>query len=487
MLQLVFLLSLNKINVQVNGPYGVHSSLKFGFAKNGHYYLNLSRPSAPMVFGLASKSEIRDNSILNFDYSPRPNFCLGRNPLAQIQQFVNTNETATLSGIIPKKGVYTPFYYACDNKYTFTVLADFMNGNSHLDNRMYPATIYTPIFIGLFGILFILWLVNWFTHFTLEIKIHYFLTTCFTFAVIMRGLYYGYLLDLKKTGFISNGIYYSYYIIDGVNTLFLLITLIFAARGWYIITKKIDFKKLILPLIFSLLFVVFNLLLTFLSLGFYDFVIALVALICLGVYVFYLTRFINESLFKITAHILVIKNEGIDPKSTPVYQKYKMFKLYFKALIVYCVCVIIQLIVECFADDITWLNHLLSDISAIILACFLFYIFMLRQKRYNGYLIIEEGDVEECSQNDIQNFQNEGVEGAEGVEWDINSPLPPAPVIIGYGSGSIPQNKEATAANNEYSLDNLDNNHQEQPAAEPKDNKEEPKNPYENPITVQQT
>ena len=248
-----------------------------------------------------------------------------------------------------------------------------------------------------------------------------------------------------------------------------------------------NFKKVAVPLVFAVLYVVFNFLLTFLSLGFYDFLIALVTLVFLGFYVFYLAKFVNESLFKITAHILVIKNEGIDPKTTPVYQKYKMFKLYFKALVVYCVLTIVELIIEVFSGDLVWLNQLASDITNFILLCFLFYIFMLKQKRYNGYLMFEEnGDVEECSQNDIQNFQAEGIENAGGNEWDENTPLPPPPVIVGYGSTEIPQSKGAKApGENEYNLDNLDST-PNAPDDKPKD-AEKPHSPYENPIVVQQT
>lgn len=484
MLHVFLLLSIYRVNVLVNGPYATHTNLQFGFKKNGKYSIVLSNPSAPLVFGLATKEEVSSNSIFNFEMSPRPDICHGKYQLAKIQQFAEFNETTVLSGEIPKKGVYTPFYYGCTEDYKFSLEVDFLNGNSHLDYRIYPSTICTPIFIGLFGLLFVLWLINWFTHFTLEIKIHYFLTSCFVLAVVMRGLYYGYLEDMKRVGFISDAIYYSYYIIDSINTLFLLITLILAARGWYIISKKIEYKSLIVPIVFSTLYVILNALLIFLSLGFFDFLVAIGALVCLGFYIFYLTRFVNESLFKITAHILVIKNDGIDPKTTPVYQKYKMFKLFFRALIVYCFCIMISLVAEVFSGDLSWLPHLINDISHFILMCFLFYIFMIRQKRYNGYLIIEDdGDVEECSQNDIQNFQVDNIEGAQGNEWDENTPLPPPPIIVGYEKEPSKTNERGSMPEgaNEYSLENLDNN----PTLP--DSPPDPNSPYKDPIVAPQT
>lgn len=482
MIQILFLLSVYRANIRVKGPYGVHSSLEFGFSKDGEYIMTLSNPSAPMVFGLATNYELDENSILYYEMGSRPNVCHGNMPLSAVQRFVDFNETVTLRGATERKTVLTPFYYGCEEEYTFSVEIDFINGKSHLDYRMYPSSICTPIFIGLFGLLFVLWLVNWFTHFTLDIKIHYFLTTCFGLAVILRGLYYGYLLDLKKVGFLSDSINYSYGVFDSINTLFLLITLILAARGWYIISKKIEGKPLIAPIIFSAAYVILSALLNFLSLGFYDFLIAIGALVCLGFYIFYLTRYVNESLFKITAHIVVIKNQGIDPKTTPVYQKYKMFKLYFRALIVYCICIMVQLFTEVFSGNLLWLPRLLSDLSSLILLCFLFYIFMIRQKRNNGYLIFEEdGDPEEFSQNDIQSFQVDGVEQAAGNEWDENTPLPPVPIIVKNPNEQQPSqtNERGTAPEgaNEYSLENIDTN----PTLP-----DGTKNPYKNPIVAPQ-
>lgn len=415
-------------NVKVSGPYGVQSALEFGFKKGGEYTMIIKDASTTMIFGLLSQSEKKSNSGFSWDISPNYKICRGEFNIATIQQKVQEGETANLTGTIQSKGVYTPFYYGCSQRYTFELYTEFLNGNNHLDYRYMPLSIIIPVFLALYIILLLVWLGNWFYHFTLQIKIHLFITTCFVLSCVLNGLNVGIILDSQRYGYIRDPIYYSYYVFRILKLLFQLATLILAAKGWYITTKKLKFSEIICPIVFGAIFVIFNELLNMLSLGFIDFLIGLASIVCLALYVYYLTKFVSLGLRDVKAHIYVIKNSGIDPKTTPVYSKYKMFKLYYKALLTYAILLIITIIAELFASSVVWLPSFLDYIANFVLFAFLLYIFWIRQKRNNGYLIFDNGEVEEFSQQDVQSIELDQMEG--GNEWDENTPLPPQPIVI---------------------------------------------------------
>ncbi|OHS96608.1 hypothetical protein TRFO_37183 [Tritrichomonas foetus] len=438
MFSLLFTIVSYRIGVTVHGPYATHTGLQFGFEKGSKYEMKLSNPSSDMVFGLMTKKEVSEYSwfyITGVDQK----ICHGESSLAKIQTFAGAGNVTVLSGTIPEKGVYTPFYYGCVPTYQFYIEVDFKNGDSNLDYRYKPLLFTNPLFIALFGILLILWLINWFTHFTLEVKIHFLLTACFALAVLLRGLYYGFLNDTKKNGFVSNSVYYSYYAFDIVNTLFILATLLFAASGWCIITKHLQINQMVIPGIFGALFVLGNALNLFLDVGLWNALIGIVTIACLAVYVYYLVKYINDVAFNISAHLYVIKNSGIEPKSTPIYTKYKMFKFYRISLMTFCTMYIICIIIETFFGSILWLPTFAYDFTYFTFYVMLFFIFMMRQRRKNGYLIFEEGEAEEFSQQDLESINQVDLDG--GREWDESTPLPPQPMVIGsyvapYGPNS---------------------------------------------------
>jgi hypothetical protein len=79
--------------------------------------------------------------------------------------FTNGN---VLRATVSKRDVYIPFYLSCGQVEFSSVRATyfFSNPAGLLDQRWNVAKVYCPIFLALFGILFLIWLINWILHFT---------------------------------------------------------------------------------------------------------------------------------------------------------------------------------------------------------------------------------------------------------------------------------------------------------------------------------
>lgn len=146
MIQLFFLLSLYKTSMDVTTTTGFqkYPLLAYGFKKNASFYIDISIPTSSMVFGLATKDEIKYIESL----SPNDDYCSGNFTLAKIQDKVLYGKNKNISGIILSKGFYIPFSYGCHHEYEYDLELNFLNGNTHR-NYLYDIG---PIYTMAFGI-----------------------------------------------------------------------------------------------------------------------------------------------------------------------------------------------------------------------------------------------------------------------------------------------------------------------------------------------
>ena len=451
-------LSSKKYTVTVNSQYAEHTSISFGFEKGGTYSIDIFDTSARLTFNLLNADQLQEshrNALINGVMN-----CNNYQNFSDINGIADVNQPLHIEGVIPSKDIYTPTYVSCSTQYNFKLSIEYKNIDSYLDYRNKPFLIILPVFLGFFGLLFILWLVNWFVFFTLDVKIHYFLTACYSTIVIFMGIYYGYYLNLKNKGTVSDAIYYSYYVFDCLHTAIFLFTLLLASTGWYITTKKIEWKFTIIPGIAIVVFVTLSTVLTivYISSLIVEFIIAIATIVCLCIFVYFVVKNVGNISFHIAAHMLVIQERGINPKTTPVYRKYKMFKVFLASLYVYLGFYIIDIVVQLFGYKIVWLPTLVNCLMYAIIYVLLFFVFMLRKNQNNGYRIFDDGDVEELSQSDVQQLNLDSFEN--GQEWDGQTPLPPQPFIInGYESTPFSRSSDRnnTQKTNEDTINANDN------------------------------
>lgn len=154
MIHLLFFLSIYEDHYDVSTEYGFkkYPMLSFGFKKQATFNYDITLPTSAMVFGLATKEEIKNIEKL----SPNSKYCSGNYTLAVIQSKILSGKSANMSGVILSKGIYTPFTYGCHHDYEFDIKFNFLNGNYHR-NYLYDIG---PIFTMVLGILvFIIFLI----------------------------------------------------------------------------------------------------------------------------------------------------------------------------------------------------------------------------------------------------------------------------------------------------------------------------------------
>lgn len=184
MLEFLLYLSVYEIELRKNSPcyFQTFPFLEFGFVKNAKYNLNFTKITTEMVFGFATKSEIKQISKIK---SSQIN-CKGIKQLSQIQYSIN-NDTQ-IDGIIQNKGVLTPYIFTCDEMSTFTLSLNYLNGNKHIDYRCSNSIIYTFMTSFLFLFIFLYYRIYWCRHETQECIFYYVLIDSLLFYCIQDSI-----------------------------------------------------------------------------------------------------------------------------------------------------------------------------------------------------------------------------------------------------------------------------------------------------------
>lgn len=122
----------------------------YGFVKNSNVFINITSTASLLVFGFASKEEMK--KIDSLDLSDK--YCEGKEQLSEYQFLVQSNLSITFT--TTSKKILTPFYFSCDESYLFNLELDIVNGKNHLDYRYQSLSTLLLAFGFIFLFLFVL-------------------------------------------------------------------------------------------------------------------------------------------------------------------------------------------------------------------------------------------------------------------------------------------------------------------------------------------
>ncbi|KAK8845983.1 hypothetical protein M9Y10_020921 [Tritrichomonas musculus] len=193
MIFLLFFLQYYQIELRRNSPvyFQAYPFLQYGFKKNSNYFFNFSGLTTEIIFGLATKSELKNINIHKND----PKYCQNHESLSKIQ-FAIFNDTE-IEGKTSSKSVLTPYIFCCNETSSFTLGLNFSNGKSHLDYRCSNAIIYTLFFSAIFFIIFLGFRI-YFKWYNKQESIFYYILFDLFFVFCMKNLMNSFLLIISE-------------------------------------------------------------------------------------------------------------------------------------------------------------------------------------------------------------------------------------------------------------------------------------------------
>jgi hypothetical protein len=210
-------------------------------------------------------------------------------------------------------------------------------------------------------------------------------------------------------------------------------TLVIASSGWCLLNVEITPAKVVFSAAGVAIYVVGSSLSAQLNVGYWNYLIAFGQLIGVWWIVYDITKKTKQARAIVMAHLMVIDQDGIDPSTTPIYQKYILYRVFVVAAIFAFVLLFLVDSAMILLDAPNWIAGLLDDLVQLGLILFAMFLYRPRGSRIDAYMqadvAVEGGSRNEVLLEDLDSFSIDAPrEGRR--EWEDGMGLPLEPVLI---------------------------------------------------------
>jgi hypothetical protein len=206
------------------------------------------------------------------------------------------------------------------------------------------------------------------------------------------------------------------------------LTFLLATKGWCIIRDDIPLREFIACACYSLAFICLGAPALCLNEGPLQIASLFLTLIFVVLFIRELFSSVNDASLRIVAHLLAISNAGIDPETTPIYKKHKMYQRLHSAIVLGCVLLLLKVTMVLIVPLDFWIDEVITDGIVITGLAAFAAIFRLREVEVFGYDVIEENDRNEYSLAEIESAR--GDFGHGGRKWESGMRLPLMPNLV---------------------------------------------------------
>lgn len=344
-----------------------------------------------------------------------------------------------------------------DAKSTLTVV--FHNPNSYLDAQKQPCLFTIPIIAAIVGLIFIIWIINWALHFSCQLTLHTILTTTFTLTFVYYLLHFFSYWHLNQNDNV-NAVVTAGDVFLFLHEIVFFFAMILTSKGWTIVHESFEWKQLLYSFFCTVMFIIPFDLLEFVDFGNYNYLFLVCVIMGMILYYRNLVQSIDDCQAYVTAHLIVIAEEGIDPQTTPIWNKYRIFRVInWGVMLFLCGKLLLAFCDQLFGITF-WIKALLEDLMT--LALFAVMAFNLRMKgkaTKNRYMLIEDYTTEEPRQfqrSDAHSFTVDSDEMRRGTRaWEEGMPLPPQPIFVDQAVSDSHNNSEIQNDRQENNLEDL--------------------------------
>lgn len=440
----------------------------FHFKSNGNYSIEInpnSQSNFPITYDyyICTKKE-----FLSFISTKEKSIC-------SISSNVRINTSTRIgksSGVIKESGAYQFLFYPSSNDEKAVITVLLRNPNSYLDSQMEPCIYSEPIFTGIIFIILVIWIINWFlnichngTQVQFSFTLHEFITITYIVSLLYSICQTLELWSLHRKDSttplteISITLRFLQYWV-------LFATMLMASKGWCIVHESISLFNVFLCILAANLLSIPLIIMEYVNLGNWVYLVLFIGIFCILFYYRVMVKSILDATLYVVAHLNVIANEGIDPRTTPIYTKYRMFRVISWGVVSYFLLTFLVSSIATFLDIPYCVEDVMQDVITLTLLGGAAYIFRLRKEMRKGYMMI--GDIDESaepqtfSREDVKEMtvrKNNGVEN-EGNnetkdndrtmrEWEEGMLLPPQPLLIDNDNDTQKEKKNARVKANE--------------------------------------
>lgn len=431
---MIFLLIINALSYQ--RAFNIQPSkemlffpFRYGFTKGGRYSINVTKGGmSDLLFLIATENDIEEFK----NRTENKNLCNLTYSIDYINLIHVEGGKGFATGEIYKKGKYFTSITICNPQdYGYTIVLTYTNPNSMLSYEEQPCLIIRSFFTVIVSIIFILWLINWFKYFSFKNILHTFGTICLFITVIYNILYsFEYYLRNKSD---QDSLLFTFRkffrVLQGATV---CITVFLLSKGLSIIYKNVGLIWYILSFVLSSIISI-----TF-SLFYYQQIkqtlLNNILLCSIIIYVIFLFNNFVNMVNVIKAHMCIIADSGINPKTTPIQLKLKFLNLSMLYINLFFISFLLYLLFNRQIENYSVsLSCLFIQILELILVLFHSFLFKLHKITSEGYMMMNiEDDGEEAQVFDVDHldkFESFDNQNSSLVCYEEGMVLPPQPKL----------------------------------------------------------
>ena len=317
------------------------------------------------------------NNCYNFSYS-------------NYMQFLVNESLSNVSINISVHSVLNPIIIPCSkhDQDTYDLTTNFKNPSTNLDYRDIPSLNILIGFICVHFVLLIIWIVVSIYHHRNFNSIH-------TFLLCIYIIFICYLLlaeiSLRQWVHSDDSTNWSlvYSIVLFLFEVSLFSTLVIAAGGWGILQVKPRIFDVIVIVLASILAFVMNIIFKYANSGQLGFLVFVFQLIGIFVLLWYMFQNVAESQLRIIAHLHLIKVTGIDPLSTPIYERFTLFSNFLILIVFDFLGLFLSAIITEFFNADNWVSDLCLNIFLSVILAGLLWLHRPRKSTIEKYIAKE--------------------------------------------------------------------------------------------------
>jgi hypothetical protein len=315
----------------------------------------------------------------------------------------------------------------------YSITAIFLNPNDqHLDWRDLYSLFILKIMISVFTLLLLFWIFYIFIKRRKLFPIHIY---CGLITIFYIDFLIVHEISLNQAQYSDNVMTYFIFRIffEVLYSVILFTTLLVASSGWGLLNITLTWSDIFKSIIIVICFVVPSFLELHWQLGNLLVVVLLIHIV--GTLSLWQTLYANNESAKqfIKAHLLAIKNSGIAPASTPIYQKLFLYEV---SLVVTAGVVFVFLTLNLFLVLLhaqNWVIGLTNNSVQLVTVIALMVLYRPRGKAVDDFLQPDvEGEGQERGEIAVEELEAFEIdEGGQGMmEWEEGMNLPLQPQVV---------------------------------------------------------
>lgn len=323
----------------------------------------------------------------------------------------------------------------------YHVEAQFTNPSGLLDNRKSPTitlmyvdyVVFSVLIAGYIGSFFVQQKTTNFRAISGLLVIHFVIMSLPIIYIAYCAVYQAVLVwqnkseETSKMEIVQNTVGFLYQAV-------LLATIMTASTGWKLLHVKVPLWRLVVGVVGSFVFSGLSLVQLFIDDFWFELMVLASQVAVLAGLMTVMLRNIGDAARQAKAHLLVIQQSGIDPRTTPVYEKYKLFQHFkYAGAGVFALILGMNLILTVL-QDVFWIATLMDNVLQLMIIITLMVLFHPVSAPTMNYFRQrnEEHDVE--TRQEVDMMELEDFDPTNDVPnmrtWDSETTLPLEPVVV---------------------------------------------------------